>query len=159
MTDDEYKGLNDMIITMKDQDGLPFNYVIQKETYMLNPSFGPKSLMFRPLEDDIDFPGASIGETHWIIGVTFMQNYLTIYDSENIRIGIIEADRDKEILDKDTLTEYAILILSILLIISGCCGGCCCGFRPCRKYYSKYKEEKTDSKFRFNQKKFSFAIS
>jgi len=28
MTDDEYKGLNDMIITMKDQDGLPFNYVI-----------------------------------------------------------------------------------------------------------------------------------
>lgn len=70
-----------------------------------------------------------------------MQNYVTIFDTDQ-KIGILDADKDKEILDTGTVTEYVILILSILLIISGCCGGCCCGFRPCRKYYAVYNEKK-----------------
>jgi hypothetical protein len=84
--------------------------------------------------------GSQPEDLHWIIGVTYMQKYFTIYKPKENLIGIIEANKSAEILDSATVTEYIILIISILLIISGCCGGCCCGFRPCRTWYKNYSE-------------------
>jgi hypothetical protein len=69
-----------------------------------------------------------------------MKQYYTIYDRDNLRVGMILPNPDAQSLDTYLILEYGLLITACFLILSGCCGCCCMGCRPCRNRYVVWKE-------------------
>ena len=62
---------------------------------------------------NMNFPG---GGGFWIIGDNFLQNYYTIFDLDNLRVGFVGAVKYEDI--PKTALDYLIYFVTVLLILS-----------------------------------------
>jgi len=128
-----------------------------EDLFILSDSNKYKLLIESYLKTDNIFPGSDKSDT-WIIGLHYMKQYYSIFDRDNLRVGMILPNPKAQSLDTKLILEYALLITACFLILSGCCGCCCMGCKPCRSRYAIWKEQQEDKKYKFSSK-FSFKVS
>jgi hypothetical protein len=61
----------------------------------------------------MDFP---MGTGFWILGDNFLSNYYTIFDLDNMRVGLVGAVTQEEI--PKTIMDYLTIFVTALLIIT-----------------------------------------
>ena len=61
---------------------------------MEHSKLGPNRLYFSPQLKDFQINGQKPGELYWQVGMMFMQDYYTIFDWENKRVGIVSSNHD-----------------------------------------------------------------
>jgi len=72
-------------------------FVIPKESY-LEKKEGDKCGTFRLTPSDTKF-GREDGGNYWVLGDIFLQNYYSIYDYPNEKIGLVES-KDFDVIGK-----------------------------------------------------------
>lgn len=81
---------------------VPFHFLDlpPNEYFMLDDS-GSYRLLISP-SDEMQLLDEDKGDmsAKWIVGDQFLQNYYSIFDFENKRIGLIEANKDHKIIAK-----------------------------------------------------------
>ena len=76
-----------ILATADDKAGKQFS--MPHETYMKNKGEGKCELLLNPNDMQI---GARYGEDYWVMGDQFMQQFYTIYDHKNWRVGLVESN-------------------------------------------------------------------
>jgi len=83
-------------------DTVPFHYLdLPPNEYLMLDDSGSYRLLISP-SDEMQLLDEDKGEVgaKWIVGDQFLQNYYSIFDFENKRIGLIEANKDHKIIAK-----------------------------------------------------------
>jgi hypothetical protein len=83
----------------------------------------------------IEFHNESLYKTEdsWIVGDQFFEQYYSIFDFDEKRIGFIASDPDAGEINVESAFELILLFSVCILIATGCCCCCCCFCKCCKK--------------------------